>query len=258
MSKLLRADFYRMYHNKRIWLCVASMIVTAIFFIIMQYSAMDYTVAFSRVIFLPMTFYGIAIAALISFFVGDDFSGGVIRNKIIAGRSRSSIYMSNLICAWSACVVVYIFTVVITVGIGINLFENNVTLADFLKYFVLGLFSVLAFGSIFGMISMLNCNRVTSVMICMGLAFGMLFLCLHTNQILVQQEYKNGVLNPHFVEGTQRLLYGMLHDMNPFGQVAQLSSMTSLNVIRWIGMDLFWMIATAGFGKTLFLRKDIR
>ena len=258
MSKLLRADFYRMYHNKKIWLCVAAMTMIAIFFIIMQYSAMDYTVAFSRVIFLPMTFYGIAMSALISFFVGDDFSDGVIRNKIVAGRNRSSIYMSNLICTWSACIFVYIITIVITVGIGINLFENDVLLADFFVYLILGLFTSLAIGSIFGMISMLNCNKVVSVMICMGLAFGMLFLCLHTNQILVQQQYKNGVLNPHFADGAKRMVYEILHDVNPYGQIAGLSSMTCLSVIRWIGLDILWMMIAVGFGKVLFLRKDIR
>lgn len=258
MRKLLRADFYRMYYSKRVWLCVATMIMAAIFFIIMQYSAMDYVVSFSRVIFLPMTFYGIAIAALISFFVGDDFGDGVIRNKIVAGRSRSAIYMSNLICTWSACALVYTVTVVITVGIGINLFENNVSLADFLKYFILGLFTGIAFGSIFGMLSMLNCNKVTSVMICMGLAFGMLFLCLHTNQILLQEQYKNGVLNPHFADGIKRIVYEMLHDINPFGQVAQLSAMTCLNASRWICVDVLWMIVSMGLGIVLFHGKDIR
>ncbi len=258
MSKLLRADFYRMYHNKKIWMCVAVMIMTTIFFVIMQYSAMDYAVAFSRVIFLPMTFYGIAIAALISFFVGEDFSDGAIRNKIVAGRSRSTIYLSNLICAWSACALVYTVTVMVTVGIGINFFENDVTLADFLKYFMLGQFTGIAFGSIFAMLSLLIGNKVTSVMICMGLAFGMLFLCLHTNQILVQEQYKNGVLNPHFADGVKRMVYEILHDINPFGQVAQLSSMTCLNVIRWICMDIFWMVVSIGLGNVLFFRKDIR
>lgn len=258
MSKLLRADFYRMYHSKKLWLCVTTMTMAAIFFITMQYSAMDYIVPFRRVIFLPMTFYGIAISALISFFVGDDFSDGVIRNKIVAGRSRSAIYLSNLICTWSVCALVYIVTVVVTVGIGINLFENDVVLADFLQFFMLGILTGIAFGSIFGMISMVNCNKVISVMICMGLAFGMLFLCLHTNQILVQQQYKNGVLNPHFVSGGKRIIYEIIHDINPFGQVAQLSSMTCLNLIRWICVDVLWMIVSMGLGNVLFHRKDIR
>ncbi len=258
MSKLLRADFYRMYCNRRIWLYVGCMIVSVIFFILMQYGAMDYTVSFSRVIFLPMTFYGIVIAALVSSFVGEDFSDGVIRNKIVAGRNRSSIYLSNMICVWSACLVVYILTVFATIVMGISLFENNVTLAEFFTFFALGLFTSMAFGSIFCILSMLIGNKSASVMVCMWLTFGMLFLCLHTNQMLVQQEYKDGMLNPHYVGGMIRILYEFLHDINPFGQVAQLSAMSCLNGVRWIGLDIFWMIAAAVLGNMLFNKKDIK
>lgn len=258
VSKLLRSDFYRMYHNKRIWLCVVSMIAVAAFFIIMQYTAMDYTVDFSRVIFLPMAFYGIVMAALVSLFVGDDFSDGFIRNKIVVGRSRSSIYMSNLICVWSACLVIYVITVVVTVMIGINYFENDVTLIDFFRFLLLGAFTCLCFGSIFCMLAMLIGNRSTSLMICMGLTFVMLFVSLRINQIIVQPQYKDGILNPHFVGGIKRVIFEIMHDINPFGQIAQLTSMTCLNVTRWICLDILWIIVTTGFGNILFLKKDIK
>lgn len=258
MSRLLYADLYRMYCSRRFLLCAASMGAVAVMFIIMQYTAMDYVVALDRVIFLPMSFYGIAIAALISLFVGDDFSDGVIRNKLIAGRSRSSVYLSNLIVGWTACLVIYILTTAITVGIGIHFFENNVTRKDFFVFLTLGMFTCLACGSIFGMLSMLIGNKSTSVMICMGLAFAMLFLCLHTYQIVAQPEYKDGVLNPHYVSGVRRGLYEFAHDFNPFGQAAQLSSMKCLNPIRWIAADILWMGIAGGLGTVLFKRQDIR
>ncbi len=258
MYKLLRADFYRMYHNKRIWLCIASMIGVSIFFSITQYTAMDYSVPLSRVIFLPLTFYGIAIAALISFYIGEDFGDGVIRNKVVAGRGRCSIYVSNLICGLSACLLVYVLTTVVTVAIGINYFEKDVTLVEFGTFFALGLFTSLVFGSIYGMLSLLIGNKSTSIMVCMCLAFGMLCLCLHTNQILVQQQYKDGILNLHYVSGAKRVMYEFLHDINPFGQIAQLSSMTCLNWKRWVGLDILWIVVAVGLGNVLFQRKNIR
>lgn len=257
MSRLLYADLYRMYCKKRFWLFVASMIVLALMFIIMQYTAMDYVVSLDRVLFLPMSFYGVVIAALISLFVGDDFSDGVIRNKLIAGRHRSSIYMSNLVACWTACLTIYFFTIITTVGVGIHFFENNVTLENLFVFLILGLFTCMALGSVFCMLSMLLANKATSVMVCMGLAFCMLFLCLHTNQILMQQEYKNGVLNPHFVNGIWRVLYGILHDINPMGQVAQLSAMEYFNSFRWICCDVFWVLVGVVFGNIVFQRKNI-
>lgn len=258
MSKLLRADFYRMYHNKKFWICVSSMIIVALMFIVMQYTAMDYVVALDRVIFLPMSFYGLAIGALLAFFIGDDFSDGVIRNKLVAGRGRSSVYLSNLICGWSACIAVYLLTAAVTVGVGMNFFENNVSMTQFAAYLILGIFTCLAFGSIFGMLSMLIGDRTLSVLICISLAFIMLFLCLHTNQIIVQQPTKDGTWNPYYVGGIKRAVYELLHDLNPCGQAAQLSSMEYLNPVRWICLDIFWIVLAIGLGNRVFGKKDIR
>lgn len=258
MSKLLRADFYRMYHSKKFWICAVSMLIVALLLIVMQYTAMDYVVALDRVIFLPITFYGLAIGALVAFFVGDDFSDGVIRNKLVAGRGRSAVYLSNLISGWSACIVIYILTTGVTAAVGLKLFEKNVSSSQFMTYLGLGLFTCLAFGSLFGMISMLIGERSRSVLICLSLAFIMLFLCLHTNQMIIQEPYKDGVVNIHYVGGIKRVMYELLHDFNPYGQAAQLSAMECLNPVRWICMDIFWMVLAAVAGNAIFYKKDIK
>lgn len=162
-----------------------------------------------------------------------------------------------MICSWSACILIYLLTVAVTGGIGLQFFENNILLREFLEFLALGIFSCMAFGSIFCMVTMLLGNKTLSVMVCMGLSFFMLFLCLHTNQIVVQQTYTNGVPNPHYVDVIKRMIYELLHDLNPFGQIAQLSSMKYYNSIRWIGLDIFW-IFSAGLGSALFCKKDIK
>ena len=245
LSRLLRADFYRMYGKKCFWMFAGAMAAAAMMFIGMQYTAMDYQVGLDRVIFLPMSFYGVIVSAMISLFIGDDFSDGVIRNKLIAGRRKKEVYLSNFIVTQTACAAVYVGMTAMTVGIGIHLFENNVSVNEFLVYFLLGLLTCLAFGSIFCMLSMLIGNKSTAVMVSMGIAFFMLFLCLHTNQVLVQTEYKNGVLNPHFISGIRRIVY-------------ELSAMNYLNPIRWIFCDMFWIVIGVGVGSFLFERKDIK
>lgn len=258
MNRLLRADFYRIYHKKLLWLCASSMVLITIMFIIMQYTAMDYTVSIDRVIFLPMSFYGVAVAALISLFIGEDFSDGVIRNKLIAGRNRYAVYFSNMITGLTASLTVYIVMLVTSLGIGIHLFEINVTTPEIIRFTILGAFTCLAYGSIYCMLTMLIGNKTTAVTVSMILAFGMLFLCLHTNQIVVQPEYKDGLLNPHYATGIKRIIYELLHDINPSGQAAQLSAMSYLNAVRWIVIDILWVILTGGLGSILFSKKDIR
>lgn len=258
MNRLLRADMYRMYHNGRFYLFAGAMLALAVMFVVMQYTAMDYVVSLDRVIFLPMSFYGVVLAALVSLFVGDDFSDGVIRNKLIAGRTRSAVYLSNMITVWTASLGLYLTMLLITVGVGIHMFENTVTGNMFMEYLGLGILICFAMGSICCMVSMWIGNKANAVMVCMGLAFAGLFLCLHTNQVLMQKEYKNGMLNPHFIDGVQRMIYEFLHDINPMGQAAQLSSMECLHPVRWICCDIVWIFATLVVGIFLFKRKDIK
>nr|MBQ8253576.1 ABC transporter permease subunit [Lachnospiraceae bacterium] len=258
MRKLLRADLYRMYRNKKIWIALLAMFSAAGMMISMQYSGMDYEVPLSRVIFLPMTFFGLVIAAYVGFYAGEDFSDGTVRNKIVTGNRRRDIYVSQLVGVWSASLVLYILTVLVAVSVGLPLFACDVGIKEVSMYFILGCFTVLAMGSIFYLISMCIGNRSVAITVCMGLAFLMLFLCLHTNQILAQSQYKNEVLNPHYVSGVKRICYELLHDMNPMGQIAQLSEMKYLSPVRWIVSDVLWLLAAHGIGTVVFGKKDIR
>ena len=258
MTRLLGADTVRMYHSKCFWMCLGGMLIMAVGFLIMQGTSMDYIVPLSRVIFLPMSFYGVAAAALVSMFVGEDFSDGFIRNKLIAGRSRKTVFLSTLIVCWTACVAIYLITTVFTYLAGRFFFEADITFMDFLRHLLLGILTCLAYGSIFCTVTTLVGNKASAVLICMGLAFLMLFSSLHTNQVMVQAEYKNGMLNPHYVRGSLKAAYALLHDWNPTGQAAQLSAMHIFHSIRWIACDLGWMLAAAVLGTALFQRANIR
>lgn len=79
MIRLMRADLVRLVKSRAFGLSLAGMLALSAAFMVMQATAMDYSVPLSRVIFLPMSMYGVAAAALVSVFAGDDFSGGFIR-----------------------------------------------------------------------------------------------------------------------------------------------------------------------------------
>ena len=92
----------------------------------------------------------------------------------------------------------------------------------------------------------------------MVLAFGMLFLCLHSNQVLIQTEMKDGVANPAYVTGAKRMIYAILHDANPTGQAAQLSAMHCFQTVRYIIVDIIWIFITVFVGNYIFSKSDIR
>ena len=257
MRKLLSADSFRIVLSKWFWLCLGGMLALAGAFVTMQYSAMDYTVPLSRVIFLPMSFFGMAVAALVSLFVGEDFSDGFIRNKIIAGCSRPAIFASTLIVSCFACLIIYLVTTLLTAAIGCLLFEIDVSVIRFLQYLTLGIGMCLAYSCIYCTITMVCGNKTTATVLCMGLAFFLLVACLHTNQIMVQPEYKDGVPNLAYVDGLVKVIYGVLHDLNPSGQAAQLSAMQVFHPIRCILCDSLWILI-AGAGCGIFQRKNIQ
>lgn len=258
MTRLLRADFYHVFCKKWLWLSVLFMMCSSIYFCMMQYTAMDYVVALDRVIFLPMSFYGVAVAALITMVVGEDFSDGIIRNKLISGKSKISVYFSLLTVSSAACVTVYAITVMTSYGVGVHFFENNVSGKELLYFFCMGIGISLVFASLFCTITALSGNKAFSAVVCMTLAFVMLFLAMHLNGILVQQEYKDGVLNPHYVGGIRRSIYEWIHDINPFGQAAQLSQMKCDNPFRCIFADILMIMLTGLIGMVFFHKKDIR
>ena len=257
MRKLLSADISRIFRSQWFWLCFGGMLALSIAFVIMQYTAMDYTVPLSRVIFLPMSFFGMVVAALVSLFVGEDFSDGFIRNKIIAGHSRQHIFVSNLIASSLSCVVVYLVITLFTASVGCLLFEINVSFPIFLYYLVMGVGMCVAYSSIYCSLTMVCGNKTTASVLCLSVAFFLLVACLHTNQGMVQPEYKNGMPNPAYVDGFAKTVYGFLHDLNPSGQAAQLSAMDIFQPVRWILCDLLW-IAVSGIGCAAFTRKNLQ
>ena len=139
MIRLLSASLYRLKKSAAFWSCLIGMLVIASVFMVMQATSMEYTVPLSRVIFLPLSFYGVAAAAMVSVFTGRDFADGFIRNKLIFSKSRSQVVLSQIVTSCIACGLVYSVTVLYTFGTARFFFENNVEPDLFAGYFALGL-----------------------------------------------------------------------------------------------------------------------
>lgn len=258
MRRLLSANLTRLRKDPAPRLFLAGMLLLACGLMFMQHTAMDYTVPLSRVIFLPLSLYGVGAAAFVSVFVGTDFSDGFIRSKLISARSRDDVVVSHILTSCAGCAVVYGAVTLFALAAGALFFQNDVGPARLLEYLALGLGMSFAYGTIFSVITMLSGSKTRAVILCMVLAMLMLFLSLHTNQLLVQTEYKDGILNPHYVGGVRRALYGFLHDLNPTGQAAQLSTWEYWNPLRGIACDILWIAGAGISGSLSFRRKDIK
>ena len=96
MYKLLKAGWFRLKKDTIFFLFMFLSILIAIFTLIKYKTSWGYVIL-DEIMNEFITYIGLFIAIFVSIFVGKEHSEGIIRNKIIAGHSRMSIYLSNLI-----------------------------------------------------------------------------------------------------------------------------------------------------------------
>lgn len=69
---------------------------------------------------------GLVVPVFASIFVALDVSNGTLRNKVIAGHSRTSIYFSHLICSILYSVVMIVLYATLTTLLGLAFFDYGV------------------------------------------------------------------------------------------------------------------------------------
>ena len=241
-NRILKAELYKIFHEKWLYLACFFMIIFSIGFILMQKTAMSYTVGINRVVFLPMVMYGIVFSVLISVFVSEEFDDGFIRNKIIANNNRREIYLTGLLSNLIASLIVYIITALFTLIVSYFLFSINIPIWDYVLYFIFGIFIMLVFVGIFYFVSIVVGKKSRAIIINMGLAFILLIAALIMNGMLMADNNS---------------LIQFLFDINPYGQTAQLTSMKSLDMRESIKIDAFLFIIFTVLGIRYFNKKDI-
>lgn len=242
---MIQADMFKMFRMKWIKICTLFMLLVATMMIVMQNTAMDYEVGLDRVIFLPMTMYGIAASVLVSMVCGSDYEGGFIRNKVFSGNRKGSIYFSNQLANWAGGAAMYLVTFAFTLTIGLGMFERNVSFGEIGNFFVLGFLASMVYISIFCMLAMLIGNKATAAVTCMVLAFAMLFVGMYSNTFFIQND-------------SGSLMQEILFDLNPTGQIAQVSAMKCLNPVRYVLIDIGWIIITNVVGIYIFQHRELK
>ena len=170
MSRLLSADFAKLKKNKFFWLCMAGMAVFALFMKIMDYVSMrEYSgsvPSFESLLLIYALVIGFLMAAFVSLFVGTEYSDGTIRNKLIIGHTRVSIYLSNLITCFAAGVMMCLAYLIPALAVSALLCRSDST--DFRMLLLMILYSfvlTLAFTSLYTLAGMICQNKALTAVI---------------------------------------------------------------------------------------------
>lgn len=276
MRKLLRANFSRLWQNRTFWLLSVLMVLFSIFIAVdniinMHREGSAWEMDFS--LFIYVVIAPILTSVFVALFVGSDYSGGTLRNKLIAGHRRGNIYLANLITCYCAGLFLCAAFVIPQGALGLLLGgQTQSTPAKFLVYGALSLALMGAYTALFTLIAMLCQNRSYTVAGCILLTFVLIFFGVYIASALDEPEYlagysytENGVTveepetkNPNYISGTKRKVYEYMQDFTPGGQVLQISAMNAGKPVMLALYDGIILLTATGLGMVLFERKDLR
>lgn len=286
MTKLLKGDFIRLFKSKVFRLGVVFMLAFAGYIVYNRWNEMhkypDYDNYPDSMVFVGTMFIGIVIAVVIGGFIGADYKNGTLRNKLIIGHSRLSMYLSNLIVCISASMIMHaVWLVVILAGEKLGLMRRFVTsYTKIISAALISFLMVAAFGAVFLMICMLIASKSVGSVTVLILSFVMLMAVMtlqsslespeyyepytitYTNEDGEEvEEYFEGEKNPYYTTGIKRKIYEFLYDFIPNGQIAQISDMESISddekeLFSMYSLSLIAITTTAGI--LIFLKKDLK
>ena len=220
----------------------------------------------------PVMFMGILTAVFCSLFIGTEYSDGTIRNKLIVGHSRKSIYLSNLILctAAGAAISISYMTACLIAGLPlIGSFQMGTKAAVILM--LCSIVITTTYTALFTLASMLIHNKAILSIVTVISAFMLLMTASYIYASLSQPEmYTDYIMNEsgevtqsepvpntHYVRGAKREVYEFLMEFLPSGQDLMIIS-AEAPIERMVIYDLCIITASTGLGLWGFLKKDIK
>lgn len=276
MNKLLAANFVRLKKSKVFWICMLFMLFIGIYIPIIRYMEMEEYHSLSSLdsgFFFCAVFVGILSAVFCGLFIGTEYSDGTVRNKIVIGHSRKTIYLANLIVCGTAGVLMCLLYFLAYLCVGIPLLGFFKTEISTILLFTLGVLAMsLALTALYTLIAMLCQNKAITAVLCILSAFLLLFAGVYIDARLNEPETypnytltQNGTIieeeeiaNPRYLRGRKREAYEFFYDFLPGGQSAQYTKRKAAHPKRMILYSFIITIAATGCGLLFFRKKDLK
>ena len=270
MIKLLKAGFFRLKKDVIFWLFIFLTIGMAGFTLFRYLS--NEGVYLDKIWNEFIMYIGLFIAIFVSIFVGKEYGQGIIRNKIIVGHSRISIFLSNLIISIVVSLLCELIYLIIVFLIGIPLFgQMQMSFSQFAIVLLNTALVIISFCSIYNFITMI-CSEITiSISICIILFVAMfvaqaaLGFTAHASKYIENAFYDNGNKyiisqepNPNYPGDEKVKQARMLYLFIPQGQAMEIESG---NLEYWVQMSISSIILICVVniaGVCIFSKKELK
>ena len=198
---------------------------------------------------------GFIYAIMVNFFIGEEYTNGTIRNKMILGYSRSKIYLANLITLISIALICYILYIIIIFCLGIPLFGNIISsFNDVLIKLIDLAFIIIAYISIYTFICQIISNQVITISLCLLIMILQIFSSLLFITKLEDSEYYDT-----YISKNTKVVYETMINIMPVGQAYEIKNGRTLPEdsfeILWVYSSITSSILTI-IGIIIFKRKD--
>lgn len=243
MNKLLLANLHRLCINKPFWFTVIFMMFAEIIicFLLLGQSM---TLPMEFLWFMTIPGIGILTSIFISTFLGTEYNDGTIRNKLIVGHKRTSIYLSSFITGIIAVTIIDLVGIVVGFIFGVISFAPiSHSIGQIVSAGVITWFASVSYIAIFHFVGMLSASKTRTAIISMLIAFILIFI---------------GLVFYALLSGAQNAVYQFMFEYNPFGQTIQAMSINIEKPWKLIGYSSSLSVIFTSLGLYIFQKKDLK
>lgn len=269
MRNLLRSNFYRLHRSRSLLLCMIGAFVIAVCFLLKLSDGDDHSL--DDLFLQTLPFLPIAYAVFVSLFLGVEYQEGLLRNKLIAGRSRTCVYLTSFAAALTGCLAI-LAAWALSAGVGVISFGwFRTSAAELLMQAGTIILLTSAMAAILTLAAMLIPNRAVSAVVSILLALGLLVLGSVFYNALCEPEFYSGAIltangfeigdptpNPNYISGSLRTVYQLLVDILPSGQAILLANHELGQPVLSMCASACIVLLTSTAGMAIFERKDLK
>lgn len=260
MNRLLTGNLIRLRKNIVFWLSLVCAMIGPLYTVLNNWyykNLWDISMNADAAFLLSGAdyFFMIALAVAISLFIGTEFSDNTIRNKLIAGHTRVSVFLSNLITSIVVAVILYLVSVAASC-IGIPLLDKlELPIDKLILQMACAVVSISVIAVFICTITMVIGNRVISAIVSMLSVIGMQLIppILWAN---VDYYTENGLLDTF-----QAKIDVMLYDWLPTCQIYRFTSeITDIpkNIHLFPVYSAILILVIGTIGIIIFRKKNLK
>lgn len=276
MTRLLRANFARLWKNKPFWICFTVAVIDCVLNFILEY--VDNRECVERLGDMLLA-HGSNIMFLASIFsalyLGTDYSNGTMRNRLIIGHTRAAIYFANLLTVLAGTFIMVAAKWLITAAAGLIAGGSlGMSAEEFVLYTAVYACAFAALCAVNTLIGMLIAAKSSSVVVTLVLIFGSMVISGTLIQFLSIPKYSerleitedgtvrkvvSDTVDPMYVDGMRRQVYTFINNTLPCGPICQLE--TGMPLENGGTLPLYSLGVTAAattVGSVVFRRKDLK